>query len=264
MKKIETYLPVFTGFYGTIFEADETNEIDDINQQRTAKNLPEINYDDCKFNYKEYHNDVSKKACDYIEQELKSLGIVHKIEFETLVSLREYNFANDSINVVILLTDDNIKEIKKFLNDNIDSFKEYLKDKYTSCSGFISYHPNSFEGWYDITKGFTEYSENAHYLGSVLNFICAVNEITDSSMHDSLIDISIYAENYDELINGKLNFHHELDLFAKKYNIKEMQFTIENEDDEKYYYSNLNENEYQFGTDGNIPTNYICVHKTVK
>jgi len=200
MKTQETYLPVFTGFYGTHFEADETPEIDDINQHRRDKNLPEIEYKDCKFDYKEYHNNVAKQCTNYIEKELKDLNLIDKIEFQALYSPKEYNFSNDAININVHLTDDNIKEIRKILFDNLAEYKQYLINNYTSCSGFISFNPNTLEGWQEITKDFTDYSGKEHYLGSVLEFICSLNEINVENMLDSLTDVYISATNYNELI----------------------------------------------------------------
>lgn len=201
MKTFKTFLPVFTGFYGTIFEPDgEDNEIQSINDERNAKNLPEIGFDDCKFDYKGYFNEVSIDVTKYIEHELKELNFLSSIKFEELYSPKEYNFSNDSINIEIELSEDNIKEIKKFLYDNLDEYKQYLRDNYTSCSGFISFNPNTFEGWLEITKDFNDYSEKMHYLGSVLEFICQMNELNTDSMYSQLTDCNLNASNYSELI----------------------------------------------------------------
>lgn len=203
MKIIKTYLPVFTGFYCTNFEPDEDNEINDINQNRKDKNLPEIGFDDCNFDYAEYRKEVSIAVTKYIEKELKDLNVLTSIRFEELISPKEYNFANDSINIEIELTEDNIKEIKKFLFDNLDEYKQYLIDNYTSYSGFVSFFPNTFEGWEELTKDFTDYNDKEHYLGSVLEFICQINEINTESMNDSLTNVYLCCTNYDELIEGK-------------------------------------------------------------
>lgn len=201
MKTFKTFLPIFNGFYNTIFEADgEDQEIDTINSERKIKNLPEISFDDCNFNYDEYHKEVSIAVTNYIEKELKDLNFIDSIRFENLYSPKEYNFNNDSINIEIDLTIDNIKEIKKFLYDNLDLYKQYLKDNYTSCSGFISFNPNTLEGWQEITKDFTDYSEKMHYLGSILEFICQENEIDIDSMFESITDVYLSATNYSELI----------------------------------------------------------------
>lgn len=61
----------------------------------------------------------------------------------------------------------------------------YLK-RYKSCSGFISYYGYSFEEWIEYTHDFTDYSDKAHYLGSVLEFICQNEEITEEAMYYSL------------------------------------------------------------------------------
>lgn len=201
MKTFKTFLPVFTGFYNTIFEADgEEQEISDINNQRTAKNLPEINFDDCTFNYAEYSKDVSIAVTKYIETELKDLNILTSIKFEALYSPKEYNFSNDSINIEIELSEDNIKEIKKFLYNNLDEYKQYLNNNYCSYDGFMSFHPNTFEGWLELTKDFNDYSNEKHLLGSVLEFICQMNEINIENMYEATTDVCLNATNYSELI----------------------------------------------------------------
>jgi hypothetical protein len=201
MKTFKTFLPVFTGFYNTIFEADnENSEIDDINMHRRNKNMSEIGFDDCNFNYAEYRKEVSIAVTKYIENELKDIDVLSKIEFEGLYSPKEYNFSNDSINIEVELTEDNIKEIKKYLYDNLDEYKQYLKDNYSSYDGFVSFYPNTFEGWLELTKDFNDFSDKMHLLGSVLEFICQMNEINTDFMYDSLTDINLSATNYSELI----------------------------------------------------------------
>lgn len=201
MKTFKTYLPVFTGFYNTNFEPDgEDNEINDINSHRKEKNLPEINFDDCNFDYKSYMNEVSIAVTASIEKELKDINVLTKIEFEALYSPKEYNFSNDSINIIVHLSDENFKEIKKFIYDNLDEYKQYLINNYTSCSGFISFNPNTLEGWQEITKDFTDYDTKEHYLGSVLEFICQMNEINVDMLLESLTDVYLSCTNYNELI----------------------------------------------------------------
>ena len=201
MKTFKTFLPVFNGFYNTIFEADnEDEEIQDINNQRNEKGLESINFEDCDFDYTEYHKQVSIECTEFIEKELKDINVLSSIKFEALYSPKEYNFHTDSINIEVELTEDNIKEIKTFLYDNLDEYKHYLKEQYTSYSGFISFFPNHFEGWLELTKDFNDFSDKCHLLGSVLEFICYINEIDKDSMYDSLQTKSVYATNYSELI----------------------------------------------------------------
>ena len=52
---VGTYLPVFPGFYNTIFEFnDEDQEIDYYNDERESKGLSELEYDQFDFDYRAY------------------------------------------------------------------------------------------------------------------------------------------------------------------------------------------------------------------
>jgi hypothetical protein len=203
MKTFKTFLPIFTGFYYTIFEPDnEDQEINEINNLRNEKGLEPITFDDCNFDYNIYFNEVSKECTDYIEKELKEHNVLNSIKFEALHSPKEYNFHNDSINIEVELSKDNIKIIKKYIFDNLDDYRTYLKENYTSCSGFISFFSNHLDGWQEITKDFNDFSEKMHLLGSVLNFICMIEEIDQNTMYDSIETHSVYASNYNELVEG--------------------------------------------------------------
>jgi len=195
MKIIKTYLPIFTGFYNTIFEpCNEDSEVDDINNLRESEGLKPIGYDDCQWDYKDYFGRVSEQCAEVIESELKGLGLIESIEYENLYSPKEYNFRNDSINIAIELTEDNIKAIGKYLNENIDPFKVYIKDKYTSCSGFISSYSNNVNDWID-----SDSLEHKHKLGSILGFILLDNAFDQFELFDQLTDTYICASNYSEL-----------------------------------------------------------------
>lgn len=202
MKTFKTFLPVFPGFYNTIFESDyEDQEVNDINNQRSEKGLKPIAFDDCIFNYAEYEKNVSQECTYFIEYELKKLNVITSMKFEALISPKEYNFYNDSINIEVNLTDENIKVIKKYIFDNLDMYKQYLKDNYTSCSGFISFFPNDLEGWQELTNDFNNFDEKSHLLGSILEFICEINNIDQDEMYDNIETINICVDNYDELID---------------------------------------------------------------
>ena len=124
-QKVETWLPVFPGFYGTWYEPDETNEIEYINQERQENGLTELPYDMIEFDYEEYENNVSQSACEVIESKLSKY--ITKIVFQNLSSPREYNFTNDSINCEVWLTSENEKTILSFLENNKKEFADYLK-----------------------------------------------------------------------------------------------------------------------------------------
>ena len=55
-------------------------------------------------------------------------------------------------------------------------------------------------------------------------------------------------------------FHQELDRFCKYWDIDEINLSIKQDTEEEnqgYYYCNLDDNEYQFGMVGDMPTNYV-------
>lgn len=193
IQTIETWLCVFPGFYGTIFEANEEDEVCSQNQERDSS-LPEIEYDDLDFNNQEYELDVVKQCTSFIEDQLKELGMVTAIRLQSVRSPREYNFLNDSGNIEIDLTNKNLKAIKAYIYSHIDEYEEYLK-RYQSRSGFSSYYDPNFESWREYTENFMNYSDNAHHLGSVLEFICR-NEGWDSeTMYDYAMQ-DIYVSMY--------------------------------------------------------------------
>jgi hypothetical protein len=177
--KIESYLPIFNGFYNTLFEANEEMYIED-----------PYDYDDYEFNYKQYHLDVAKECVGAIEQELNHLGLGISIKFQALDSPKEYNFRNDRIDVEYTLGADSLNKIHSYLLENKDAFSEYVKENYTSRSGFYSFHSNNVNEWLDNIKNGTDLD---HKLGAVLNFILQNENYTDSDLYDRIIG-NVYLE----------------------------------------------------------------------
>lgn len=199
MTKFKTYLPLFSGFYNTLFESDnEDNEIEDINNIRESLDKKPITYDDCNFDYKTYQNEISENCCSVIEDKLTEfLGVKCTIEFEVLVSPKFYNFTNDSINCTINVDK---KIVLKTLIDNSESFKEYIKDKYTSRSGFMSFYSNDADDWIDDFK--KDDFDDEHKIGSILEFVLLTNDYKDEDLYFDCMDleyVGIYATNYEEL-----------------------------------------------------------------
>jgi hypothetical protein len=195
VKEVKTYLPVFPGFYETIFNADEDNEIRQISDVREENNLKtEVNYDIFKFDYDSYHNDISKKCCVCIKNELSNY--VSNVVFEQIISPKEYNFYNNSINVVISLSDDNINIIKKTIFNNIKEFQTYIENNFTSYDGFIPYYSNDVNEW---LIEIDECLEHKTKLGVILDFICEIEKIDIYTMYDYCDEIPLSVSNYDDL-----------------------------------------------------------------
>jgi len=170
--KIESYLPVFPGFYNTIFEADEEPYIED------GKT-----WEDYNWFYDEYHERVSRDFSNAIETRLKECFDI-EIDFQELVSPREYNFETDAINVEYKLTKVTYQKILKYLRDNDAAFEKYIEERYTSRSGFLSSYSSNHHSWYlDLEMQ----HELNHKFGAILNFICINEEITADEIHYDIV-----------------------------------------------------------------------------
>ncbi len=202
--KIETWLPVFPGFYSTIFEPDEDNEIDDINSQRESKGLKPADFDKMKFDYDDYHERVSKACVNFIHNELKDVFKSHiDVNYQSLTSPKEYNFDNDAINIEIIINKAFLDELRSYLTNYKKEFDTYIQDRYTSRPGFSSFHSNDGEVW--LNEYFKEIQDNGHYLGAILEFVCRNEDINQDNMFDDICsEAYLTATNYDELIEGKV------------------------------------------------------------
>ena len=180
--EIASYLPVFNGFYSTLFECDrEEEEILSYNEE----NDTDLKWDDFNWSYYDYHKRVAERCVDEIERELKDLFNV-ELEFAGLISPREYNFSNDSINVNYYLENADFDKLIQYLKDNTDAFAEYLEDRYKSRSGFVSF----FE--YDVKTWLDDYLLNdeklTHCFGSVLDFYFHNEGFTDEDLSSLVAD----------------------------------------------------------------------------
>lgn len=200
MKKIETYLPIFNGFYNTLFESDgEEGEIEDINSQRETKGLDSIDYDNCVFDYKAYEKRVAEKCVEVIEREINDVLETKMVfNFQAVSSPREYNFTNDSINIEVEL--ESLNAIKDYLRENQSNFAEHLKERYTSYDGFISSYSINIIEWFTMLDNEEKLN---HVLGSVMDFILSNEGYEVIDLYDGLDGENyITADNYDELINA--------------------------------------------------------------
>ncbi len=197
-KTIETFLPVFPGFYNTIFEPNEDSEYEYIDQMRGELNLPSLgNSYDVQFDYDTYYKEVCIGCVNYIEDELISLGIVEEIKFQSKSSPKYYNYSNDSINVEVTL---DVTKLSEYINARWDYFIEFIEENYTSYDGFMSHFSNYAEDWKVMTTNFYD-NLDGHILGSLLQFVCQYEEeITEENMHYSL-EVYLQVDNLDYEVN---------------------------------------------------------------
>ncbi len=195
IETLETYLPIFPGFYGTIFgneESDEeTEEIKNALENRglpcdQAEKLTGILYDKnlIEFDYHKLHTDYLKELTETVEYALKDIEGLQGFEgltFEKMVSPREYNFGNDSGNILVKLSDKKLffKSLETLLNANKETFAVYIKERYTSSDGFISSYSNDAEEW--ITR---EAFEDSHKLGQILTFLLMESDFGEMELYE--------------------------------------------------------------------------------
>jgi len=205
-QKIETWLPCFSGFYGTIWETDESLQsmieddfcdgevefiqellkVDGIEQSECKELVAHSLWDNIDNRTREI--DIVKRICEKVESELLEMKLIKSLEYQSISSPREYNFANDSGNISIVLCQANINRIHKYLKDNYEAFRVHVKDNYTSCDGFISSYSAYASDW--LNKNDEDYFLNdSHKLGAILQFILN-NEYDDYEL-DLYYDVEI-------------------------------------------------------------------------
>lgn len=181
MKTYSTYLPVFPGFYNTWFDESEfwmECELSDEEQfRRVYDELAEVPWEFIRSNFFDCVDWRSgyEAMAEAIAGKLPKLlpRFVKEVTKAKLKSPKEYNFYNDSIDCDITVFDD---ELRSYLSDNAATLEHWLQERYSHRSGFVSFHPNSLQGWRDVTEDFT--ALDGHYCGALLDFV-AVNEKTD-------------------------------------------------------------------------------------
>lgn len=200
LKKIESFLPVFTGFYNTIFEPDEDIVIES-----------PFTYSDYEFDYETYKNDIIKECIFGISDKLEEFNIFGiKIKYQLLSSPKYYNFSNDKIFVEYKLNKKAINSINEYLNKYKKEFAKYIKDNYTSYDGFMSFYSNDIEVW--ETEYLKDKNKLEHCFGAILQFIFKNEGYSDNDLYIDYCN-GIYL--YGELIAGFDNAKDYIETYAK-------------------------------------------------
>jgi hypothetical protein len=148
-----------------------------------------VEYEALEVDIKRYEEEFSKKATEFIEKELKSIGLVSEIKYQNMHSPKYYNFTNDSINVEVTLSKENINNIATYIKENVENFAEYIKKHYTSRPGFSSYYSNDVSDWTgELTDNLTNFGAKPIILGSILEFICENEGINSDGMYNYAIE----------------------------------------------------------------------------
>lgn len=193
---IASQLPIFTGFYGTIYESNEDHFIDDYNEQNNVY----YNYEDFKWDNEGYMNEVGKGCTEWVQNALKEIGFDVQVDFIAIDSPREYNHSNDAIDVNYTINKTTFKKIVNYLKDNSENWNLYIKGYFTSYSGFISFHPNNAEEWVELVN----LDNMANYniiLKTILGFILTNEDYSETDMYNTVYNIEIQGKLIELSIN---------------------------------------------------------------
>lgn len=161
MKKLEIkgQLPIFNGYYCTIFEPFPIIE-DYIREEGIS--------DDYDWDWENFNRDSGEVLCEIIQEEIASrLGIELEVKYEGTDSPRFYNYRNDIIDAIFTINEDEFNKFFDMLNEWKDEFQDYLLSNYTSCDGYISGYSNRLKDWLNKDKLIA----NGDMFSSVLNFM---------------------------------------------------------------------------------------------
>jgi hypothetical protein len=183
--RTKTFLPLFSGFYGSVWDDVDFYGEDDYYQ------LPEGMYFDDMVDWDLYHETIARKMCDFVEEELRPF--VSEITFERIASPRFYNFENDSIYIDVEF---DVEMVNNYLLANNNEFDEYLEQRYTSRDGFTSFFSNSSKAWFGVWHG------DNHMVGAVLDFILR-NEGVEEPMYFDDVHVSMFYN--DEISQYSIN-----------------------------------------------------------
>jgi len=185
--KIKTWLPVFRGFYGNYYLPSDNDDIiqDDIDYIMSGESLgldeslreDVIDAYDFLYNYSDEQENTAQVICEYIGNIItKHFPEITGVEFERLVSPRQYNYNNDSIDCIVTIND--IDKLIDFINKRMNDigWAGFL-EQYNSYDGFMSYYPADIESWENKLHNLNE--DSAHELGSFLNYIIANGSTID-------------------------------------------------------------------------------------
>ena len=184
--RIPTWLPVFPGFYNTIFEAQFDQELEYIKEKGE---LPDsANEGDLLDGWDNggYERAVVACICEHMPRYFPPEAGILQCKFEKVVSPKEYNFVNDSANVTFEIDMEKFAPwVRQYLADNPKDWADCIHHHYRSRDGFCSFYSARVGDWNDavelLLKGEEPEREDriygrdaihsSHLLGRLLDFI---------------------------------------------------------------------------------------------
>ena len=129
--KFKTYLPIFNGFYNTIFEELLSTENYEEYEKEEGRTM-EL-YENYDVDYEKACQDISLIAIEFVKDMIKEAKIELdcidcNIEFVKLFSPKEYNYMNDEIHVNIYMPVYAAMELAQIMNIKYESISELIEE----------------------------------------------------------------------------------------------------------------------------------------
>ena len=173
--KLETVVPFFPGFYGTILDSYIDQEVE-MSMEETGETFEVVN---SRCDYRAAMVEISKQWLNRFNAETG-----FNLEFQALESPREYNFATDKIIATVSLEE--VDKARKICEEHPQEFQKFLSDTFTSFDGFISYYPNDADD--------EDWSRPTEYLDpvEVMTFLAVAStiEVTSEELKETIEDHS--------------------------------------------------------------------------
>ncbi|HDK27226.1 MAG TPA: hypothetical protein ENG48_09125 [Candidatus Atribacteria bacterium] len=225
----ETWLPLFPGFYETIYspnvvvqsycddylEDGYNSDIEvEIDSERWKRDIAKLFIkefhkaaNDSFYEYVNVENDWDNGRSDNSSSKRKryTYKMIHSIEFQEIYSPKEYNFSTDSINIIVGFTAENIANIISFVTGSIESCTKqekldsdiyscigyYIDEKFTKAPGFIPKYSNNLlsSDWVDLYSCLCDTEKCGHILECLFS-VCA-----KLSAQEDILDWSDITEN---------------------------------------------------------------------
>lgn len=129
---------LFSGFYESELYNSDTIYNLNMNSDEDAPGL-----DFVEGGWEQFQIEVCKKCINNIMNLMEDADAVEDITFVALNSPTYYNYSTDKLECEVECDMDAIK--KYCYETEHEAFNQYLQDNYTSCSGFVSFIPNTVE-----------------------------------------------------------------------------------------------------------------------
>lgn len=171
MKEFTTFLPLFTGFYGSVWSDTLDFESGVLDEEYGS----EQDYDYQRF-FRELASNIVAKVMEFTPKEL-----IASVKEANLISPKYYNYTNDRIEVTVTA---NVKALQDYCRENGGGFSGYIHEVFTDRPGFISHYPNDANDWLDNREGNMPDEGDFNYVGTLWDFYLRNEGYTGDDLYE--------------------------------------------------------------------------------